>query len=319
MCTGTRVIAVAGPTASGKSDLGMALARRLGGEIICMDSMQIYRRMDIGTAKPTAAERAAVPHHMLDIIDPEQPYAVADYAQAAGQVIAGVAARGRIPVLVGGTGLYLKALMDGLPLGGAGGDERLRAELNAIAGSPGGLEQLHARLAQVDPETAARLHPNDRRRVIRALEVYEQTGVPLSRQNRRTQGSGLQVLPLVLDWPREELYRRLETRVHRMMAQGLPQEVRALMESGVSPTAQSMQGIGYKEMVPAVMGECSLEDAAWKIIVHTRHYAKRQGTWLRGEPRCLWLDARDQDGLYVKALEYAQAFLEGARTDERDH
>ena len=319
MCMEPRVIAVVGPTASGKSDLGMALAGRLGGEIVCMDSMQIYRRMDIGTAKPTAVERAAVPHHMLDIVDPEQSYAVADYVQAAGQVIAGIAARGKVPILVGGTGLYLKALMDGLPLGGAGGDERLRAELNAMADAPGGLERLHARLSAIDPETASRLHPNDRRRVIRAIEVYEQTGIALSRQNQRTQGSDLRVLPLALDWPREALYRRLEARVHRMMAQGLAQEVRALMESGVSPTAQSMQGIGYKEMVPAVMGECGMEDAAWKIIVHTRHYAKRQGTWLRGEPRCVWLDARDSDGLFVKALEYAQAFLEGAGTDERDH
>ena len=141
MCMEPRVIAVVGPTASGKSDLGMALAGRLGGEIVCMDSMQIYRRMDIGTAKPTAVERAAVPHHMLDIVDPEQPYVVADYVQAAGQVIAGIAARGKVPILVGGTGLYLKALMDGLPLGGAGGDERLRAELNAMADAPGGLER----------------------------------------------------------------------------------------------------------------------------------------------------------------------------------
>ena len=310
------VIAVAGPTASGKSDLGLALARWLDGEIICMDSMQIYRRMDIGTAKPTAQERALLPHHMLDVADPTEAYAVADYAVAAEQVIAQILSRGRVPILVGGTGLYLKALMDGLSLGGTGGDERLRAELNALADEPGGKERLHARLAAVDPETAARLHPNDRRRVIRAIEVFEQTGVPMSRQNHAAQDRPFRVLPLALEWPRDLLYARLETRVHRMMEMGLLSEVRALLESGVAPAAQSMQGIGYKELIPAAMGQDDVNRAVWDIIVHTRHYAKRQGTWLRAEPRCVWLDARDADGLLSKALALAQAFLND--TKEQD-
>lgn len=310
------VIAVAGPTASGKSDLGLKLAQRLGGEIVCMDSMQIYRRMDIGTAKPTAQERALLPHHMLDVADPTEAYAVADYAVAAEQVIAQILSRGRVPILVGGTGLYLKALMDGLSLGGAGGDERLRAELNALADEPGGKERLHARLAAVDPETAARLHPNDRRRVIRAIEVYEQTGAPMSCQNHAAQERPFRVLPLALDWPRELLYARLETRVHRMMEMGLLSEVRALLESGVAPAAQSMQGIGYKELIPAAMGQDDVNRAVWDIIVHTRHYAKRQGTWLRAEPRCVWLDARDADGLLSKVLALAQAFLND--TKEQD-
>lgn len=303
------VIAVAGPTASGKSDLGLKLAQRLGGEIVCMDSMQIYRRMDIGTAKPTAQERALLPHHMLDVADPTEAYAVADYAVAAEQVIAQILSRGRVPILVGGTGLYLKALMDGLSLGGTGGDERLRAELNALADEPGGKERLHARLAAVDPETAARLHPNDRRRVIRAIEVFEQTGVPMSRQNHAAQDRPFRVLPLALDWPRELLYARLETRVHRMMEMGLLSEVRALLESGVAPTAQSMQGIGYKELIPAAMEQGDVNRAVWEIIVHTRHYAKRQGTWLRAEPRCVWLDARDADALLAQGASLAQAFL----------
>ena len=310
------VIAVAGPTASGKSDLGLKLAQRLGGEIVCMDSMQFYRRMDIGTAKPTAQERALLPHHMLDVADPTEAYAVADYAVAAEQVIAQILSRGRVPILVGGTGLYLKALMDGLSLGGTGGDERLRAELNALADEPGGKERLHARLAAVDPETAARLHPNDRRRVIRAIEVFEQTGVPMSRQNHAAQDRPFRVLPLALEWPRDLLYARLETRVHRMMEMGLLSEVRALLESGVAPAAQSMQGIGYKELIPAAMGQDDVNRAVWDIIVHTRHYAKRQGTWLRAEPRCVWLDARDADGLLSKALALAQAFLND--TKEQD-
>ena len=311
------VIAVAGPTASGKSDLGLALARQLDGEIICMDSMQIYRRMDIGTAKPTPQERAMAPHHMLDVADPTEAYAVADYAVAAERVIAGILSRGKVPILVGGTGLYLKALMDGLSLGGAGGDERLRAELNALADEPGGKERLHARLAAVDPETAARLHPNDRRRVIRALEVYEQTGVPMSRQNHAAQDRPFRVLPLALEWPRELLYARLETRVHRMMELGLLWEVRALLESGVAPAAQSMQGIGYKELIPVVMGQGDVDRAVWDIIVHTRHYAKRQGTWLRAEPRCVWLDARDADALLAQAASLAQAFLNDTKEQEQ--
>ena len=311
------VIAVAGPTASGKSDLGLALARRLDGEIVCMDSMQIYRRMDIGTAKPTAQERALLPHHMLDVADPTEAYAVADYAVAAERVIAEILSRGRVPILVGGTGLYLKALMDGLSLGGAGGDERLRAELNALADEPGGKERLHARLAAVDPETAARLHPNDRRRVIRAIEVFEQTGVPMSRQNHAAQDRPFRVLPLALEWPRDLLYARLEARVHRMMEAGLLSEVRALLESGVAPTAQSMQGIGYKELIPVVMGQGDVNRAVWEIIVHTRHYAKRQGTWLRAEPRCVWLDARDADALLAQAASLAQAFLNDTKEQEQ--
>ena len=311
------VIAVAGPTASGKSDLGLALARRLDGEIVCMDSMQIYRRMDIGTAKPTAQERALLPHHMLDVADPTEAYAVADYAVAAERVIAEILSRGRVPILVGGTGLYLKALMDGLSLGGAGGDERLRAELNALADELGGKERLHARLAAVDPETAARLHPNDRRRVIRAIEVYEQTGVPMSRQNHAAQDRPFRVLPLALDWPRDLLYARLEARVHRMMEMGLLSEVRALLESGVPPAAQSMQGIGYKELIPVVMGQGDVNRAVWEIIVHTRHYAKRQGTWLRAEPRCVWLDARDADALLARAASLAQAFLNDTKEQEQ--
>lgn len=311
------VIAVAGPTASGKSDLGLALARRLDGEIVCMDSMQIYRRMDIGTAKPTAQERALLPHHMLDVADPTEAYAVADYAVAAERVIAEILSRGRVPILVGGTGLYLKALMDGLSLGGAGGDERLRAELNALADEPGGKERLHARLAAVDPETAARLHPNDRRRVIRAIEVFEQTGVPMSRQNHAAQDRPFRVLPLALEWPRDLLYARLEARVHRMMEMGLLSEVRALLESGVAPTAQSMQGIGYKELIPVVMGQGDVDRAVWEIIVHTRHYAKRQGTWLRAEPRCVWLDARDADALLAQAASLAQAFLNDTKEQEQ--
>ena len=308
MCMEPRVIAVVGPTASGKSDLGMALAGRLGGEIVCMDSMQIYRRMDIGTAKPTAQERALLPHHMLDVADPTEAYAVADYAVAAEQVIAQILSRGRVPILVGGTGLYLKALMDGLSLGGAGGDERLRAELNALADEPGGKERLHARLAAVDPETAARLHPNDRRRVIRAIEVFEQTGVPMSRQNHAAQDRPFRVLPLALEWPRDLLYARLETRVHRMMEMGLLSEVRALLESGVAPAAQSMQGIGYKEWRGYFEGNETVSQAREQILTHTRQFSRRQMTWFTRQTPIRWFQM-DQSGQKEQLIAEIEAWL----------
>lgn len=285
------VIAVAGATGSGKSALALALAKRLEGEIICMDSMQIYRGMDIGTAKPTPQERREIPHHMLDIVEPAETYAVADYAREAERAIAQVWARGKLPMLVGGTGLYLKALMHGLSLGGAKSDEKLRQRLNAIANTPNGREALHEMLEKADPDAAKRLHPNDVRRVVRALEVYELTGRPISRQPREGQERPFQMLPLALTMPRPALYDRLEKRVHEMMRLGLADEVRGLLKSGVSPQAQAMQGIGYKELVCVVQGTDSIEAAARQIILNTRHYAKRQETWLRAEPAMIWLDA----------------------------
>ena len=307
--TKPKVLAVTGATASGKSALALDVAKALDGEIICMDSMQIYRRMDIGTAKPTARERAAVPHHMLDFLEPTETYAVADYARDAENAVRDVLSRGKTPILVGGTGLYLKALMHGMELGGAGSDEALREKLNREALEPGGKERLHERLAQADQQTAARLHPNDVRRVIRALEVFHLTGVPLSRQNQRQGEGAFDVLPLAIDMPREELYKRLESRVQAMMAAGLPGEVKALLDSGVTADCQSMQGIGYKELIPAIRHGGSLETAAWEIIIHTRHYAKRQNTWLRAEPLTCWLDARNR--LYSQAMERIEAFWKG--------
>lgn len=283
------VLAVAGPTASGKSELALQLAKTLNGEIICMDSMQIYRQMDIGTAKPTLQEQTEVPHHMLDIVEPTANYAVADYAQDAEKVLLDVAARGKLPILVGGTGLYLKALMHGLSLGGAGSDEKLRETLNALACEPDGKRQLHDRLAKVDPISAAKLHPNDTRRVIRAIEVFELTGKPISEQKRMDPDRPFAILPLAIDIPRPVLYERLEKRVHQMMQHGLLHEVEALLAQGVTPQMQSMQGIGYKELIPVVQHTANVEDAVWQIVLNTRHYAKRQATWLRTEPQVVWM------------------------------
>ena len=305
-----QVIAISGPTASGKSDLALKLAQTLNGEIICMDSMQIYRRMDIGTAKPTLEEQAIVPHHMLDIVEPTENYAVADYAQATEKVIFEIAERGKQPILVGGTGLYLKALMHGLSLGNASGDEKIRARLTLVAEQNGGKERLHGWLSEVDPVSAAKFHPNDIRRVIRALEVYELTGTPISQQKQEKPDRSFDVLPLAIDMPRDILYARLEKRVHLMMKRGLLQEVKALLESGAAPGMQSMQGIGYKELVPVVQGTQSIDDAVWQIILNTRHYAKRQGTWLRTEPKTIWM-TEEPEKRFGAAMRQIEAFRKG--------
>ncbi len=284
------VIAVVGPTASGKTTLSLGLASALSGEIIVMDSMQIYRGMDIGTAKPTRDEQAIAKHHLLDIVSPSEPFSVSDYACLARQVMNDIASRGNIPILVGGTGFYLKALMYGLALGGAKGDETIRASLEQEAQEPHGKEKLHQRLAQVDPETAARLHVNDVRRVVRALEVWQVTGVPFSRQEQPPPDGRYQYLILGCDYPREVLYRRINERVEQMMARGLLDEVRALLQSGVSARSQAMQGIGYKELVPVAQCGAPLDDAVRLIQQNTRHYAKRQLTWFRAEKQVHWLD-----------------------------
>ena len=305
-----QVIAISGPTASGKSDLALKLAQELNGEIICMDSMQIYRRMDIGTAKPTPQEQSLVPHHMLDILDPTESYAVADYAQAAEKVIFDVCQKGKQPILAGGTGLYLKALMHGLALGGTVGDEQIRSRLYAAAQEPDGKLLLHKRLMEVDPVSAAKFHPNDIRRVIRALEVYELTGTPISQQQKEEPERPFDILPLAIDMPREILYARLERRVHLMMEQGLLREVEALLENGVTAQMQSMQGIGYKELIPVVKGADTLEHAVWLIILNTRHYAKRQGTWLRTEPKTIWI-TEEPEKRFDAAMKQIEVFRKG--------
>ena len=305
-----QVIAISGPTASGKSDLALKLAQELNGELICMDSMQIYRRMDIGTAKPTLQEQALVPHHMLDILEPTENYAVADYAADAEKIILSVAERGKCPILVGGTGLYLKALMHGLALGNTNGDEAIRARLYAEAEEPDGKFKLHNRLKRVDPVSAAKFHPNDIRRVIRALEVYELTGTPISQQKQEQPDRPFAILPLAIDMPRDILYARLEKRVHLMMKQGLLREVKALLDSGVTAQMQSMQGIGYKELIPVVLGTQDADSAVWQIVLNTRHYAKRQGTWLRTEPQTVWIHEKPEER-FAAAMRHIEAFQKG--------
>lgn len=287
--TGPRVLAIAGSTASGKSALALEAAIRMNGEIVCMDALQVYRGLDVGTAKPTKEEQALVPHHLLDVREPDEAFSAAEYTRLAEDAIGGILSRGRLPVLCGGTGLYLRALRGGLDFGGTPADPSVRAKYQAVADREGA-EAVHALLARRDPETARELHPNNLRRVIRALEVLEKTGKPFRpRQAPRADSGKWPMTVIALDWPRDELYRRIGERVQQMLDGGLIQEVRGLLARGVSPQAQALQGIGYKELVPCVLGRTSLKEAAELIARRTRNYAKRQLTWLRAEPGVTWL------------------------------
>ena len=290
------LIAIVGPTACGKTALSIQLAHKLDGEVVAMDSMQVYRFMDIGTAKPTLTEREGISHHMLDVVDPKDSYSVAEYVRDAKVCIADIHQRGRIPILVGGTGLYLKAVTTSMALGSTQGHPAVRERLNRIADEKDGNILLHSMLVKIDPETANRLHPNDVRRVIRALEVFEITGVPFSAQKTALQEDDcpyeLCILGLMMD--REILYQRIENRVENMMEQGLLQEVKQLMEYGVSKDAQAMQGLGYKELIPVLNEDITLDMAVAQIKLGTRHYAKRQMTWFRRVQDILWSDSPDE-------------------------
>lgn len=286
---------LAGPTASGKTALSLRLARAHGCEIICMDSMQLYRGMDIGTAKPTPEEQQAVPHHMLDVAQPTEAFSVAQYQEMAEACVRDIQARGRRALFVGGTGFYLRALRHPMAMGQVAGDAAIRQELEAMAAEEGGKERLHAQLMQVDAPTAQRLHPNDIRRVVRALEVYRLTGKPFSQQPAMEQKPSFSYRVAALHMDREILYRRIEQRVDEMLSQGLVEEVRTLISSGVPAEAQAMKGLGYKELVPYLRGECTLEEAVYEMKKGTRHYAKRQLTWMRREEDVQWVDSLAPD------------------------
>ena len=295
-----------GPTASGKTSLSIRLAKAFQCEIICMDSMQIYRGMDIGTAKPTMAEMDGIPHHMLDVTDPRENYSVAQYQQAAEDVAQEILQRGKQPLFVGGTGLYLRALRHPMGMGQVAADDALREALQQEADAPGGKEALHYRLAMVDPDTAERLPLNDVRRVIRALEVYELTGVPFSKQPQVEGEARFRYRVATLTMERSLLYRRIEQRVDAMMEQGLPNEIKGLLDAGVPADAQAMKAIGYKEMIPALRGDISMEEAVAALKQNTRHYAKRQLTWMRREEDVCWVDSLSTDAYEQLANWYTQ-------------
>ena len=286
-----KIIAVAGPTASGKSALALELCKRLDGELISLDSMQIYRGLDIGTAKPTKAEQAEVCHHMIDICEPTENFYAAEFAERAHKVIADVQSRGKKAVLCGGTGLYLDTVLGRLDFGEIESDEKLRGELIAFA-EKNGADALHERLREIDPQAAEKIHPNNVRRVARAIEIYELTGKTKTEHDREAiSDSPYESLIIGLDYDdREVLYNRINRRVDAMIEAGLEGEVRSLVSRGLlSAESTAGQAIGYKEMLGYIAGDCSLGDAVEKIKLGTRRYAKRQLTWLRRNPSINWL------------------------------
>lgn len=293
----TPLLVIVGPTAAGKTAVAVECSLRLEGEVVCADSMHVYRHMDVGTAKPAPEERRGVPHHCLDLVEPDEEYSVARYRADAEAAIADIGGRGRAAVVCGGTGLYVKAVLYGFDLPIAAADWELRRRLEAEAQRVGP-EGLHERLRQVDAAAAARIHPNNVRRVVRALEVYALTGRPLTSYHRldhRPRGQ-YNVVAFGLSRPRTDLYRRIDARVEAMMQRGLLDEVRWLLDHGYSERLVSMKGLGYRQLAAHLRGEMTLEAAVYLIKRDTRHYARRQLTWFRAEPLLQWLDVSGAEG-----------------------
>ncbi len=283
------IICIAGPTASGKTALAVELAKTFNGEVVSCDSMQIYKRMDIGTAKPTRDEMQDIPHHMIDICEPDEDFSVSKYCEMATPIVDDIIARGKTAIIAGGTGLYMDSLIRGndfAPFPATGHRQRLEEKLNAV-----GLDAMLAELSAIDPEAAERAQRNPRR-VIRALEVYYETGETITSHNLRTQAIPPRYNPLWLGLdfdPRALLYERIDLRVGIMLEMGLVEEIKALLASGIPEKCTAMQAIGYKEFVAALEGQCSIEEAADEVRKSSRHYAKRQLTWFRRNKNMNWL------------------------------
>jgi tRNA dimethylallyltransferase len=287
-----KVVVIVGPTAVGKTKLGIALAKKLGGEIISGDSMQIYKGMDIGTAKVKPDEMDGIPHHLLDIKEPCEPFSVVEFQRLCRALIADISARGRLPIIVGGTGLYIQAAIYDYQFSDAPSDEAYRRALRQLAAEQGA-EALHRQLEVVDPESAARIHPHNVRRVIRALEVYHSTGKPFSEWQRGQQKQLLYEAAIIgLTAERSVLYRRINERVDQMIAEGLVEEARALYDRGFRD-CQAVQAIGYKELYDYFDGRVSLEEAIEQLKQNSRRYAKRQLTWFRNQMPVEWFDMTD--------------------------
>lgn len=282
------LIILSGPTAVGKTELSLSLAEAIGGEIISADSMQVYRRMDIGTAKILPDERRGIPHHLIDILEPDEPWDVTQFTERAEEAIRQIRANGHLPIVVGGTGFYIQALVKGLQF-----DEEPRDGYREILEATDS-EKLFEMLQNIDPASAKAIPIGNRKRMIRAIEYEHYHGEPISALNerQREQPSEYNSAYFVLTMERAKLYERIEMRVDQMIREGLPEEVHRLLEDGVSETCVSMQGLGYRQMVPYLRGECSLSEAADRIKLETRHFAKRQMTWFRREKDVIFLEKK---------------------------
>ena len=302
-----KLIVVAGPTASGKTGLAIEIAKAINGEIVGADSMQIYKYMDIGAAKPTAQERSEAVHHMIDFLEPDAEYSVADYTVQAHEVIAEIASRGKVPVMCGGTGLYINSVVDDVTFGEIDTDYEMRAELEALAKKEGAQKLLEI-LSEFDEESAQKLHPNNLRRIIRAIEFYRVTGVPISEHQRQTKlrESRYEPLMLCVSWDRKVLYERINKRVDIMLNEGLLDEVRMLMDKGYTKELNSMKGIGYKEVMDYFNGEIAYDEMVELIKQSSRRYAKRQLTWFRRDERIHWISA---ENAVDEALELVKTFI----------
>jgi tRNA dimethylallyltransferase len=300
--TGRKLLAVVGPTATGKTSLAVALARRFGGEIVGADSRQVYRHMDIGTAKPTAEERSQAPHHLLDVLDPDEPFSLGQWLEMAQAALEHVWSRGRQPLLVGGTGQYVWALLEGWRVPRVPPQPEFRRDMEKRSAA----ELLEA-VQRIDPPAAGRIGPANRRRLIRALEVFEATGRPISYWQRK-EPPGFETLIIGLRLPRDELYRRIDQRVQGMIAAGLIEEARRLLAMGYSRELPSMSGIGYKEACAHLAGEMTLAETAARIKTETHRLARHQNAWFKAEdPRVRWLDAGE--GVLEEAERLVGEFL----------
>jgi tRNA dimethylallyltransferase len=300
-----KILVICGPTASGKSELALRLAEQLDAEIVNADSIQVYRGMDVGTAKPSVEELARISHHLIDIADPDQPFSAADFAAAADTAISDISSRGKRTIVVGGTGLYIRALLKGL-VDSPGGADQFRQALHEEAILTGN-QSLLERLRRVDPELAAQLHPNNLVRIIRALEVHHLTGIPLS-QYQQAHGFSEEryhSLQIGIRVERNTLYTRIDSRMDRMLDKGLLDEVRGLLAAGYDTVLKPMRSIGYKEAVAYLNGEFSLDEARRLIKRNTRHYAKRQLTWFNADRDILWLEYPEKfDTISKHAIEF---------------
>ena len=304
-----QIITIAGPTASGKTALSILLAKEMDGEIVSCDSMQVYKDMDIGTAKPTPEEQQGIPHHMLSVAEPWEDFSVSRYCAMADPIVEDILRRGKSPIIVGGTGLYMDALIRGNAFAPCPSTGR-REELEALAASQG-IEAVIERLQKADPESAARLHPSDQKRIIRAMEVYLETGMTITEHNRKTQEIPPKYHPIrfaLADRQRQTLYDRIDRRVDTMVEAGLIEEIQGLLARGIPEKCTAMQAIGYKEFVAALHGACSLEEAAGQVKQASRRYAKRQLTWFRRNPENIWL-IREDGQTSMEILDSARQYL----------